>query len=228
MFRLVLAGLATLSCTTAFVPPHKSMAQASSVTVSASATTEALTTDLYSPAARTSYNGNLAQYLVDLHDADATFDFCGGMMFQLSLSMTLRDHLAEVSRASQAAKQPTVFDARTERMHKIDGYTQDNVADNVRIFHGREVRQVPDAAGGTPRVFVRTCAPSQQKYAVHFIPSQNLVASGMGMALHLSLANSDDPEGWSTCRPPQPDSPCSRPAMVLLICASNACSPISP
>ena len=28
------------------------------------------------------YDGRLAQYLVDLHDANACFNFCGGMMFQ--------------------------------------------------------------------------------------------------------------------------------------------------
>ena len=32
------------------------------------------------------FKGNVAQYLVDLHDARAVFDFCGGMMFQLDLS----------------------------------------------------------------------------------------------------------------------------------------------
>ena len=51
---------------------------------------------LYEPATRAAYNGNLAQYLVDLHDARATFDFCGGMMFQLVLSPALRRHLAHV------------------------------------------------------------------------------------------------------------------------------------
>ena len=33
--------------------------------------------DLYEPATRDAYKGNLAQYLVDLHDARSTFDFCG-------------------------------------------------------------------------------------------------------------------------------------------------------
>ena len=45
-------------------------------------------TDLYDPAQRDfHYKGNIAQYLVDLHDADACFKFYGGpeygnMMFQ--------------------------------------------------------------------------------------------------------------------------------------------------
>ena len=39
--------------------------------------------ELYDPAQRDShYQGNVAQYLVDLHVANACFNFCGGMMFQ--------------------------------------------------------------------------------------------------------------------------------------------------
>ena len=37
-----------------------------------------------------SYKGNMAKYLVDLHDSKAVFDFCGGMMFQLVLSDRLK------------------------------------------------------------------------------------------------------------------------------------------
>lgn len=37
--------------------------------------------------------GNWARYLVDCNDAKATFDFCGGMMFQLVLSDKLRSRL---------------------------------------------------------------------------------------------------------------------------------------
>ena len=39
--------------------------------------------ELFDPALRDShYEGNVAKYLVDLHDANACFNFCGGMMFQ--------------------------------------------------------------------------------------------------------------------------------------------------
>jgi hypothetical protein len=41
---------------------------------------------LFVPSERRSHynaDSNVAQYLVDLHDNKATFDFCGGMMFQL-------------------------------------------------------------------------------------------------------------------------------------------------
>ena len=125
---------------------------------------------LYDPTARdASYGSNMAQYLVDLHDSKATFDFCGGMMFQLILSDKLRDHLGNVAASSKddEQQQPVVYD-KILRMNGIPGYTKSAAADNVRTFHGREVRQVKDATGG------------------------------MGFAIHLSMANSDDPEGWTT------------------------------
>ena len=92
-------------------------------------------------------------------------------MFQLVLSEKLRDHLTRVSMGSggdgQARQQPMICDASTNRMAKMPGYSSDAHADNVGVFHGREVRQVPDAAGG------------------------------MGFAIHLSHAGEDDPEGWT-------------------------------
>ena len=51
-----------------------------------------------------------------------------------------------------------------------DGHSLDATADNVRVFHGREVRRVPWAPGGG------------------------------GMVIHLSFAgepSADDPEGWT-------------------------------
>ena len=50
---------------------------------------------------------------------------------------------------------------------KSGDYQQNANADNVHLFHGREIRKVPHAAGG------------------------------MGFVLQLSLANSNDPEGWT-------------------------------
>ena len=86
------------------------------------------------------------RYLVALHDADGTFDFCGGMMFQIVLSEKLREHLLDV--ATGAEQQPYAFDAATDRMAKMPGYRRDATADNVQLFHGREVRNVDWAAGG--------------------------------------------------------------------------------
>ena len=114
-------------------------------------------------------NDNIAKYLVDLHDAKATFDFCGGMMFQLVLSDKLYSYLqAEKTNDDDDAGVVIVHDASKMRMHQLQGYEQTSDADNRRIFHGREIRQVPSAAGG------------------------------MGFVLQLSLANEDDPEGWTT------------------------------
>jgi hypothetical protein len=107
------------------------------------------------------YSENVAQYLVDLHDNQATFNFCGGMMFQLVLSEKLREHLLETK------NQPVIADASKRRMHNLPDYQQTADADNVHVFHGREIRKVPTAAGG------------------------------MGFVLQLSLADGDDPEGWT-------------------------------
>ena len=129
---------------------------------------------LASPAVREEkYGTDLASYLVDLHDAKATFDFCGGMMFQLVLSDKLKAHLSTVAESGpKSAAQPTLFDAGARRLSMVPEYEKSAAADNVRIFHGREVRKVPDAAGG------------------------------MGFVLQLSMAGEAgegrDPEGWST------------------------------
>ena len=58
-------------------------------------------------------------------------------------------------------------------MSQVQGYAKSAFADNIRFFHGREIRNVPHAKGG------------------------------MGMVLQLSLApdsvnNRIDPQGWST------------------------------
>lgn len=103
--------------------------------------------NLYDPVVREKdYSGNIAKYLVDLHDSRATFDFCGGMMFQLVLSEKLRTHLEAV--AAGDGKQPVLFDASKPRMANIPEYSKDASADNSIVFHGREVRNVANAAGG--------------------------------------------------------------------------------
>ena len=108
--------------------------------------TAASPSELVDPSYRdTNYASNIGQYLVDLHDSKATFDFCGGMMFQLVLTDKLKQDLL-----AQNASESTVvvYDATKMRMHQIPNYQQTADADNVRIFHGREIRRVPDAAGG--------------------------------------------------------------------------------
>ena len=103
---------------------------------------------LYSPTERDAhYQGNIAQYLVDLHNEKATFNFCGGMMFQLVLSEKLKTHLEGIA-SSKDSQQPTVFDASKPRMENIPDYKLNADADNLTVFHGREIRQVPHATGG--------------------------------------------------------------------------------
>ena len=125
--------------------------------------------DLYTPSSREAHYGeNVARYLIDLHDANATFDFCGGMLFQLVLSPLLYAHLSDVAAGGGSdPRQPVVYDQGTSKMHRMPSYTQDASADGARIFHGREVRSVPHAAGG------------------------------MSFVLHLSDHRGDDPEGWT-------------------------------
>ena len=126
---------------------------------------------LHDPATRMSKYGpaKMAQYLVDLHDNRATFNFCGGMLFQLVLTDALRAHLVKIQNpdtAEQANEQPAIQSAATTKMAMMPGYRKTGAADNATVFHGREVRRVPDAAGG------------------------------MNFVLQLSLAGGDDPEGW--------------------------------
>jgi hypothetical protein len=128
-----------------------------------------MSSHLYDPRARDArYAGNYAQYLVDLHDARGTFNFCGGMMFQLCLSDALRARLAAAAAGGDGAPAPVaVHAAEYKRMQMLPKYGQSADADSAVIFHGREVRQVPTAAGG------------------------------MAFVLHLSDTDENDPEGWS-------------------------------
>ena len=97
---------------------------------------------LYNASAREArFSGDMAAYLVALHDASATFNFCGGMMFQLVLSPALR------ARLTQPTAKVTVHNAATKRMEHMPSYTQSAAADSVAIFHGREIRSADGAAG---------------------------------------------------------------------------------
>ncbi len=89
-------------------------------------------------------------------------------MFQLVLTDKLRNHLVGVA-SSGDDEQPKIYDASKSRMFNLPNYAKNADADNISIFHGRELRQIPDAAGG------------------------------MGFVLQLSMANDNDrdPEGWS-------------------------------
>lgn len=158
-----------LSTAIAFVPSNSlggPKEPSSSLNMADQATT---LSHLFEPKERDAFFGrnenndlNVAQYLLDLDSAHSTFDFCGGMLFQLVLTDALKEHLKKT-----ASRKPVIFDASKSRMSQIPNYSKTAEGDNSQIFHGREIRDVPDAAGG------------------------------MGMVLQLSLANAEDPEGWT-------------------------------
>jgi len=69
-------------------------------------------------------------------------------MFQLVLTEKLRDDLARVATTQRDDRQPIVFDRSMNMMAKTPNYSKSANADNIKIFHGREIRQVPGAVGG--------------------------------------------------------------------------------
>merc|ERR1711871_800779 len=92
----------------------------------------------YSPAHRDEKYGrplNVAQYLLDCHEAKAVFDFCGGINFQLQLSPKLQKHLSLAAHDS-TRQQPVVHDVSFDRLFKTPNYKKSARADNVTIFHG--------------------------------------------------------------------------------------------
>merc|ERR1719353_2412713 len=64
-------------------------------------------------------------------------------MFQLVLT----DALVEKLKGPDAPK-VVIHDASMRRMAQVPGYDKSNYADDAVFFHGREVRKVPNAAGG--------------------------------------------------------------------------------
>lgn len=110
-----------------------------------------------------------AQFILDLHDSQTVFNFCGSLLFQFHLSPALRAHLAGVSSSKNPEQDPTIFPTQNRRMATLPAYEKSAQADNVAIFHGREIRGVKDTK----------------------------FRGGQGCVLHLSMANAGDEEGWT-------------------------------
>ena len=92
---------------------------------------------------------NVAQDLLDWHDNQQTLNFCGGMLFQFQLTDKLQEHLQSVAaKGADSEQQPVIFGAERRHMSQIPNYNKNAEGDNIRLFHGREVRHVPTAAGG--------------------------------------------------------------------------------
>jgi len=147
------------------------------IKASSSALHSTMESKLYQPSKRNEHYGsgpnmNVAQYLLDLDDAKGVFNFCGGMMFQLVLTDKLREYLIDAAASYEKPQQPFIFDSDKLRMFQVPNYDKSASADNIKIFHGREIRKVPNAEGD------------------------------MGFVLQLSLANTSDDDvkdsqGWT-------------------------------
>ena len=151
---------------------------------------------LYNPSERDEYyQGNVAQYLLDLHDEGATFDFCGGMMFQLVLSDKLQTHLKSVAADSSSEgkqKQPIIHPASESLMSRTSSYKKSSFADNIISFHGRELRQIPSANGGMG--FVLQLSYADPSATVEDLSSQDGAPIGANAEWKGSPV---DPQGWS-------------------------------
>ena len=73
-----------------------------------------------------------------------------GMMFQLVLSDKLKSHLQTVATSSNdnQQQQPIIHPSSQQLMNRIPNYSKSSYADNISIFHGRELRNIPKANGG--------------------------------------------------------------------------------
>lgn len=142
------------------------------------------------------YQGNVAQYLLDLHNEGATFNFCGGMMFQLVLSEKLQTHLKSVVAEKDKQKQPIIHPAAQPLMKFIPNYKKSSFADNISIFHGRELRKIPTANGGMGFVLQLSYADPSATASEGGV-SLSSTALGKGADTEWN-GNPVDPQGWSS------------------------------
>ncbi len=150
---------------------------------------------LYVPSDRDEYyQGNVAKYLLDLHNEGATFNFCGGMMFQLVLSEKLQNHLQSVASDSSdegKQKQPVIHPASQSLMARTPEYKKSSYADNIVSFHGRELRKIPTANGGMG--FVLQLSYADPSGTLEDVSS---LAAGKGADAAWN-GTPVDPQGWS-------------------------------
>ena len=120
-------------------------------------------------------------------------------MFQLMLTDQLYAHLSQLASASesesatdtdtdgqsqsQSQVNVKVYDATKSRMFHLPHYSKCADADNISIFHGRELRNIPHAAGGFGFVL-------QLSMAYDNAADDNAADDNAADAAR-------DPEGWS-------------------------------
>lgn len=117
-----------------------------------------------------------------------------GMMFQLVLSDKLKSHLLTVvsSNNNNNDQQPIIHPASQQLMSRIPNYQKSSYADNISIFHGRELRKIPTANGGMGFVLQLSYAdPSGEMTSVDSAPA----GKGADVAWN---GKSLDRRGWSS------------------------------
>merc|ERR1719491_2446617 len=170
--------------------PSSRIVTSMSSTVAGTTNNEEKSSYLYDPAARDAhYSSNIASYLLDLNESGATFDFCGGMLFQLVLSKKLQSHLESVAASEDSMTQPVLHPASQPLMDRIPDYSKSAFADNIAIFHGRELRKIPAANGGMGFVLQLSYADESGTLSTEGDAGKGADASWTAKAV--------DPQGWS-------------------------------
>lgn len=171
--------------------PLTTVASSTTATTAGDASTDE--SYLYVPSERDEhYQGNIAKYLLDLDDVGATLDFCGGMMFQLVLSDKLKSHLQTIS-SNNNNNQPVIHPATQPLMNRTPDYQKSAAADNISIFHGRELRKIPTANGGMG--FVLQLSYADPSGAASPIDESHVAGKGADTAWS---GKALDPQGWSS------------------------------
>ena len=119
-----------------------------------------------------------------------------GMMFQLVLSDKLKSHLQTVATSSkdnQQQQQPIIHPSSQQLMNRIPNYSKSSYADNISIFHGRELRNIPKANGGMNFVLQLSYADDNDSIIV----DESLAKDAGKGADGLWNGKSVDPQGWS-------------------------------
>ena len=114
------------------------------------------------------------------------------MMFQLMLSDKLKSHLETVAGANDS--QPIMHPANQPLMNRIPNYQKSSFADNISIFHGRELRKIPTANGGMG--FVLQLSYADPSGATLDIDEANNVVAGKGADTAWN-GKAIDPQGFS-------------------------------
>lgn len=111
-------------------------------------------------------------------------------MFQLVLTNKLKSHLQSI--ASSSSKQPIIHPQSQSLMSRIPNYTKSSKANNISIFHGRELRGIQGANGGMGFVLQLSYADPEGVE----VEDEGELSAGKGADAAWS-GKAADPQGWS-------------------------------